>query len=101
MTHITNASIQLIPIVQDRHPFEWVDEAIAVIEKSGLPYTVGPFGTSVEGPYQRVAQLIQEINQYLYSKNCAEWVLQVQWHMRSGGDVTVEEKTKGRGSFMG
>lgn len=31
---IVNASIQLLPIVQDRHPYEWVDEAIDVIKKS-------------------------------------------------------------------
>lgn len=101
MNHITNATIQIIPIVQDRHPYEWVDEAIAVIEKSGLPYTVGPFGTTVEGHFQHVMQLIQDINHYLNKQNCPEWVLQLQWHIRSGGNVTVEEKTKGRGNAVG
>lgn len=26
--HLINASIQIVPIVQDRHPYEWVDEAL-------------------------------------------------------------------------
>lgn len=94
--HITNASLQLIPIVQDRHPYEWVDEVIGLIDRSGLKYSVGPFGTSIEGTYSEIKQMIEDINQYLHQHNCAEWVLNVQWHMRSGGDVTVEEKTLGR-----
>lgn len=98
MQHITNASIQLIPIGLDRHPYAWVDEAIEVIEQSGLSYTVGPFGTVVEGSYQQVSGLIEDINLYLFGKQCPEWVLQVQWHIRSRNDVTVEEKTKGRRS---
>jgi uncharacterized protein YqgV (UPF0045/DUF77 family) len=94
--HLTNASLQLIPIVQDRHPYEWVDEVIGLIEKSGLAYTVGPFGTAVEGTYNQINELIHLINQYLHRNNCAEWVLNVQWHIRCTGDVTVAEKTKGR-----
>jgi uncharacterized protein YqgV (UPF0045/DUF77 family) len=95
--HITNASLQLIPIVQDRHPYEWVDEVIELIDRSGLRYQVGPFGTVIQGTYEEINAIIQTINQYLNERLCAEWVLNVQWHLRSGGDVTVEEKTKGRG----
>jgi uncharacterized protein YqgV (UPF0045/DUF77 family) len=96
MEFITNASLQLIPIVQDRHPFEWVDEVIVMIEKSGLTYQVGAFGTVVEGTYKQVAKLIEGINAYLFKEHCAEWVLNVQWHIRSEASVTVEEKIKGR-----
>jgi uncharacterized protein YqgV (UPF0045/DUF77 family) len=94
--NISNASIQLIPIVQDRHPYEWVDEVIDLISRNGVKYTVGPFGTAIEGTYAEIKALIEDINQYLQERNCAEWVLNVQWHMRAGGDVTVDEKTLGR-----
>ena len=89
---ITNASIQLVPIVQHRHPYEWVDEVIALIGKSGLPFTVGPFGTAVEGTYAGIRQLIDDINNYLHQHQCAEWLLNVQWQMRAAEDVTIEEK---------
>jgi uncharacterized protein YqgV (UPF0045/DUF77 family) len=46
---IVNASIQILPVVTDKHPYEWVDEAIAVIQKSGIKYSVGPFATELEG----------------------------------------------------
>lgn len=91
-THITNASLQLIPLGQERHPYAWVDEVIALIHASGLSYTVGPFGTSVEGSYTDVLGLIDAVQQYLYQKGCSEWLLQVQWQMRSTGPVTIAEK---------
>jgi len=92
-TYIINASIQIIPIVQDRHPYEWVDEAIAVIQQSGIKYEVGPFATVIEGRYDGVMKVINDINEYLYSKNCNEWITNVQIQVRSNGDITGEEKT--------
>ncbi|HSK14140.1 MAG TPA: thiamine-binding protein [Phnomibacter sp.] len=89
---ITNASIQLVPIVQDRHPYEWIDEVIPLIGKSGLKYSVGPFGTAVEGTYRQVSALIDTINEYLNHRQCPEWLLNIQWQMRADGDVTMEEK---------
>jgi uncharacterized protein YqgV (UPF0045/DUF77 family) len=94
--HLTNASIQLLPIVQDRHPYEWVDEVIALIEKCGLVYTVGPFGTAVEGNYEQIRQLIDDINQYLHQRHFSECFLNLQWQMRAGRDVTIHEKLEGR-----
>ncbi len=94
-TYLTNASLQLIPLVQNRHPYEWVDEIIALIARSGLTYTVGPFGTTVEGTYAEIKKLIDEVNETLLARNCAEWLLNVQWQIRAVGDVTIEEKVKG------
>ena len=33
-SYIVNASLQILPIVQDKHPYEWVGEAIAIIQQS-------------------------------------------------------------------
>lgn len=90
---IINASVQIIPIVLDKHPYEWVDEAIEVIQKSGIKYEVGPFATVLEGPYSEVMAVIQSINEYLYSRECQEWITNVQIQVRSKGDITGEEKT--------
>jgi len=40
--------------------YRMVDAAIAVIDASGLPYTVGPFETVVEGPLGRLMELAQQ-----------------------------------------
>ena len=92
--YVINASIQIVPIVQDRHPYEWVDEAIAVIQQSGIKYEVGPFATVIEGNYDEVMKVINDINEYLYGKNCNEWICNAQIQIRSKGDITGEEKTE-------
>jgi uncharacterized protein (TIGR00106 family) len=89
---IINASIQVIPIVNDKHPYEWVDEAIAIIQKSGIKYEVGAFATVIEGTYEEVMNVINSINEYLYSRGCSEWITNIQIQIRSNRDITANEK---------
>jgi len=91
--HTINASIQLLPIVEDRHPYEWVDEAIAVIQQSGIKCEVGPFATVIEGSYDEVMQVIHQINDHLAQRGCAEWITSLQIQIRSDGPITGDEKT--------
>lgn len=91
--YIVNASLQVLPIVNDRHPYEWVDEAIEIIKKSGIKFEVGPFATVIEGKYDDVLKVVNAVNEYLYSKNCKEWILNVQLQLRSNEDITADEKT--------
>jgi uncharacterized protein (TIGR00106 family) len=91
---IINASIQIVPIVQDKHPYEWVDEAIAIIQQSGIKYDVGPFATILEGTYTEVMQVINEVNEYLYKRSCDEWISNIQIQIRSNTDITADEKTE-------
>ena len=91
--YIVNVSIQLIPIVQDRHPYDWVDEAIDVIKQSGLSYEVGPFATVIEGTYNNVMKVINDINEHLYQRQCTEWITSVQIQIRSNEDITGDIKT--------
>ena len=91
---IINASIQIIPIVRDRHPYEWVDEAIGIIQQSGINYEVGPFATVLEGEYKAVMEVINSVNEYLYKKGCDEWISNLQIQIRSSGPVTSLEKTQ-------
>jgi uncharacterized protein (TIGR00106 family) len=90
---IVNASIQILPIVQDKHPYEWVDEAIDIIKASGIKYEVGPFATVLEGSYDEVMAVIHQVNEYLYEKGCSEWISSIQLQVRSKGDITGAEKT--------
>jgi uncharacterized protein YqgV (UPF0045/DUF77 family) len=92
--YIINASIQLLPLVLDRHPYDWVDEAIAVIQQSGVKYEVGPFATVVEGSYDEVMQVIHQVNEHLVRRGCAEWITNLQIQIRSSGDITGSEKTE-------
>jgi uncharacterized protein (TIGR00106 family) len=89
---IVNASLQILPIVNDKHPYKWVDEAIAIIQKSGIKYEVGPFATVLEGTYDEVIMVINNVNEYLYSKGCAEWIAAIQIQLRCDRDITADEK---------
>lgn len=90
--YIVNASIQILPIVQDKHPYEWVDEAILVIQKSGIKYQIGPFATIVEGTYEQVMSVVHDVNEHLFEQQCNEWIASVQFNIRSKGDITADEK---------
>lgn len=92
--YIINASIQILPIVLDKHPYLWVDEAIAIIQKSNVKYEIGAFDTVVEGKYDEVMKLINDINEHLYTKQCNEWITNVQIQIRSNGNITGDEKTE-------
>ena len=91
---IVNASIQLVPIVQDKHPYDWVDEVIEVIQQSGIQYQVGPFATIVEGKYDEVMAVVHAINEHLYKRNCTEWITNFQIQIRSNEAITANEKTE-------
>ncbi len=90
---IVNASIQILPLSQDRHAYEWVDEAISIIQQSGLIYEIGPFTTVVDGNYADVIKLIGAIHDHLFSLACPEWIAQVQIQIRSNGNMVGLEKT--------
>jgi uncharacterized protein (TIGR00106 family) len=92
--HIINASIQVVPIGTNKHPYVWVDEAISIIQQSGLKYTVGAFGTDIEGTYTEVMKIIEDINEYLYKQACEEWIVNCQIQFRAGSDITIDEKIK-------
>ena len=92
-SYIINASVQIVPIGTKKHPYVWVDEAISIIQQSGLKYTVGAFGTDIEGSYKEVMKLIEDINEYLYQQACEEWIVNCQIQFRAGSDITIEEKT--------
>jgi uncharacterized protein (TIGR00106 family) len=91
--HIINASIQILPIVQDKHPYLWVDEAIEIIQQSGIKYEVGAFSTILEGTYKEVMQVINDVNEHLQQQNCNEWIMALQIQIRANEDMTADEKT--------
>jgi len=90
--HTINASLQVVPLAQDKHPYAWVDEAIEIIQQSGLKYQVGAFATEIEGTHEEVLKLVTAINNYLQEKGCAEWILNVQLQMRCDSAITGDEK---------
>jgi len=93
-TKLVNLNIQLIPIDSAAAAYPVIDKAIALIQASHLPHVVGPFGTSIQGNYAALRQLVDDINATLQDAGQEEWVLNLQWHIKAFADVTMSEKTQ-------
>ncbi len=65
-----------------------------MIQASGIKHEVGPFATVIEGTYADVMQVIQDVNEHLHRKGCAEWITNLQIQIRSNGSITGDEKTE-------
>jgi uncharacterized protein YqgV (UPF0045/DUF77 family) len=53
-------AIQVLPGVQGEEIIRVVDEVIAHIQSTGLPYVVGPFETTVEGGFDELTALVRD-----------------------------------------
>lgn len=89
---IVNATIQVIPLAQDRHHYEWVDIAIPIIQSSGIKYEIRSFATEIEGTYDQILMVFSEVNNHLNAQNCPEWITNLQVQIRSKGDIKIDEK---------
>jgi uncharacterized protein YqgV (UPF0045/DUF77 family) len=78
-----NAAIQLLPVGDSTNKIAIIDQAIALIVKSGLNYQVCPFETVVEGNSDQVYALIREIQEATLAGGCPELILNIKIHAAS------------------
>ena len=53
-------AIQVLPKVEGEEVIRVVDEVIAYLKSSGLSVFVGPFETTVEGPFDQLMEMVKE-----------------------------------------
>ncbi len=64
------AEFSIMPVGKGESLSKDVAEALKLVEESGLPYVFGPMGTSVEGQWDEVMNLIKKCrNKLLESSN--------------------------------
>ncbi len=90
---IINASIQVVPLTLIEQAFPVIDGAIALIQKSGLLYSVGAFETTIEGEYQQVQQLIRDVEDFCYAQKQFQFLIYKKMHVCGGLDISAESKT--------
>ncbi|RIM11855.1 thiamine-binding protein [Staphylococcus chromogenes] len=90
----TLMSIQIIPSTSGKDVIPFVDEAIAVIDASGLNYRVGPLETTVEGDMSELLILIQKMNERMVELEVESIISQVKfYHVPEGISMsTLTEK---------
>lgn len=92
MNHQVNVAVQVLPKSRIKEPYALVDEAIKVINDSGLRYRVCPFETVIEGPYQDIMSVVEKLQEVCFEKGADEMLVYVKIQNRKNGNVTIEDK---------
>jgi len=86
-------SIQVLPLNTDskQELYDYVDQAISVIENSGLPYTVGPFETTIEGDLDEIWEIALKAHKAVLKAGKDKVISYIK--LASGDELgTTEEK---------
>lgn len=85
----TLMSVQIIPRTSNNEDvIPYVDEAIKIIDESGMHYRVGPLETTVQGEMSECLILIQKLNERMVELECSSIISQVKfYHVPEGIDI--------------
>lgn len=90
----TLMSIQIIPKTPNNdNVIPYVDEAIKLIDESGLHFRVGPLETTVQGNMNECLILIQSLNERMVELECPSIISQVKFYHVPDG-ITIETLTE-------
>jgi len=92
MKHKIHLAIQIVPLTDREHAYPLIDKAIDAIASTGLPHTIGPMETVLEGTYDEVMQAARLAQEACLNAGAGELVVNLKLHIRKGGDVTIGEK---------
>ena len=70
-----------------------VARALKIIKDSGLPYKIGPMGTSVEGEWDEVMGLVNNCFEEL-KRDCDRVYMALKMDYRKGPSGRIESKVK-------
>ncbi len=87
-----NLGIQVVPISDRESGFPVIDKCIELTQNSGIKYTVTPFETVLEGQYEEIMTLVDQIYKTA-NELSPELVINIRIHSRRDLDVVGSEKT--------
>ncbi|MGN6508134.1 MAG: thiamine-binding protein [Chitinophaga sp.] len=91
--HNINLALQILPQVPSDQVYAVVDEAIAVIQQSGVKYRVCPFETVMEGPYDQLMDIVKRTQEVCFKAGAGQLLVYIKIQNNSAGPVTIEDKT--------
>ncbi|KGR92312.1 hypothetical protein CD30_00340 [Ureibacillus massiliensis 4400831 = CIP 108448 = CCUG 49529] len=87
-------SIQIIPKTNNGESvIPYVDEAIAVIDTSGVKYQVNPLETTMEGNLPELLSIIEKMNEKMIELGCPGVLSQVKISFNPDG-VSMDKLTE-------
>lgn len=93
MRHSVNLAIQVLPLhMSEQEAHRIIDAAIAVIQQSGMKYIVTPFETVIEGAYDKIMLLLDDIQQACYKEGAISLLINMKLHRNATRDLTIDDK---------
>lgn len=91
--HTINLAIQILPMATEvNKAYAAIDEAIKIVDKSGLKYKVCPFETVIEGKYSEVMPLVDEMQAVVFDNNIDHIIVNIKLQRKANEDVYIEDK---------
>ena len=88
-----NLAIQILPMHMNKEQaYSAIDAAIAKIEASGLKYVVCPFETVIEGTYEEVIKLVDDMQDAAYDNGAESLIVNMKLHRSKSGDMYIDDK---------
>ena len=92
-----SVAIQTLPSVMDDDELcRIVDEVIAYIASTGYNYFVGPFETTIEGPYDELMDIVKECQHIAIKAGAPAVAAYVKVSYKPEGEVLSIEKKIGK-----
>lgn len=76
-------AFQVIPRVRDGNNFEVVDQAIAVVKASGVPFQVGAMETTMKGELDHLLQIVKDAQQACLDHGAVEVITNIKIHTKT------------------
>ena len=92
MNNYVNVAIQVLPKSKTKKAYDLVDDAIKVIQESGLKYRVCPFETVIEGPYNEIMQIVEKVQARCFESGADELMVYIKIQNKKDSKVTIEDK---------
>lgn len=94
--HNISLGIQIVPRTKTLDTYKLVDEAISVIQNSGVKHVITPFETVMEGKYDELMSIANQAQEAVLKAGADECLVYFRIHYRTNADVSFEEKRMDR-----
>jgi len=94
MSQQVNLAIQVLPLgIPKNEAYKIIDEAIKCIKRSGHNYAVSAFETTIEGTYDEVMEVLEDIQIACKKSGATEVLINMKLQRSFVKDVFISDKT--------
>jgi uncharacterized protein (TIGR00106 family) len=87
------AEISIWPMDKGESVGNYVARVLDVIDRSGLPYKLGPLGTCIEGEWDEVMRVFKQCHEVL-AADCNRIACTIKMDWRKGHSGSITQKVK-------